>query len=122
MVIVIPGFIIAMLVLFFHACTWDKQIFAGIRKLINEKSQISKPIYNCPICMSPYYGIPIYYLISITPIIGNSISISDWNFIQFLQSILSIGVAAGFSVFSVIAIYIKDYCKSRTRKRDDECC
>ena len=57
---------------------------------------ISKPIYNCPICMTPWWGTLIYWLFF-------GLSIPDW--------LLTVGAASGISVISVILIYAKDYFK-----------
>ena len=87
------AFIIAMIVLFIHACSWQGLIFEGIKKLIKPEGHIYKPIYGCPICMTPYYGTIIYLLFF-------RLSFTDW--------LLTIGTAAGMSVISVILIDIKD--------------
>lgn len=86
--------IISLIILFLHATTWDGHIFAGIRKYIDEDSAISKPIYNCPICMTPWWGTLIYWIFYQN-------SIADW--------LLTVGAAAGFSVISVIMIIFKEY-------------
>jgi hypothetical protein len=88
--------VIALIIFFLHATTWDTHIFSGIRKLISEDSMISKPIYNCPICMTPWWGSLIYWLFF-------AHSFTDW--------LLTVGAAAGLSVISVILIYAKDYFK-----------
>jgi hypothetical protein len=47
------AFIIAMIVLFIHASSWDGMIFEGIKKIIKPEGHLYKPIYGCPICMTP---------------------------------------------------------------------
>ncbi len=86
--------IIALIILFLHATTWDGHIFNGIRKLIDEDKKISKPIYNCPICMTPWWGTLIYGL---------------FFHIGWLDWLLTIGAAAGISVIFVILIIAKEY-------------
>jgi hypothetical protein len=91
---VIPhAFIIAMIVLFIHACSWKGMIFEGVKKLIKPVGHIYKPIYGCPICMTPYYGTIIY-------LIFFKLSVLDW--------LLTIGAAAGIGVIAVLFIDIKD--------------
>lgn len=102
------AFAIAMMVFFGHATTWDGGIFAFIRNIIDEKSKISKPIYSCPICMTPWWGTLFYIII--------------WQWNGWREWIVVIGCASGINVFSVIFIYIKDYVKSRTRGEIDDCC
>jgi len=87
------AFIIAMIVLLIHACSWQGMIFEGVKKLIKPEGHIYKPIYGCPICMTPYYGTIMYLLFF-------RLSFVDW--------LLTIGTAAGMSVISVILIDIKD--------------
>ncbi len=92
--------IIALIIFFLHATTWDGHIFEGIRKLIDENSKISKPIYNCPICMTPWWGTVIYWLFF------------GWTFQDWL---LTVGAASGFSVISVVLIHAKDFFSSNTK-------
>ncbi len=93
---------IAMIILFLHATTWDGHIFEGIRKYIDEDKKISKPIYNCPICMTPWWGSLIYFLLM--PY-GDMATWQGWQ-----SYLLTIGAAGGMSVISVILIVIKDFC------------
>lgn len=88
--------IISLIVLFIHATTWEGQIFEGIKKLIKPEGMIYKPIYGCPICMTPYYGSAVYWLFF-------KVSLTDW--------LLTIGSAAGLSVLYVLLIDIRDYGK-----------
>lgn len=97
----IHALIISLIVLFIHACTWEGMIFAKIKKFIKPEGMLYKPIYGCPICMTPYWGTAIYWLF-----FNNSIQ--DW--------ILTIGAAAGLSVLYVLLIDIKDYIKDVTTK------
>lgn len=85
--------IIASIVLFIHACTWEGMIFEGVKKIIKPEGMLYKPIYGCPICMTPWWGSLIYWLF-----IG--ISIPNW--------ILIVGTASGFSVISVVLIDIRE--------------
>jgi len=94
---VINALIISLIVLFIHATTWDGHIFAGIKKLIKPEGKLYKPVYGCPICMTPYYGTAIYWLIY-------GFGIADWT--------VTVGAAAGFSVLWVLIIDIKDNSKS----------
>jgi hypothetical protein len=91
--------IIAMIVLFLHACSWRGMIFSGIKKIIEPKGHLYKPLYGCPICMTPWYGTIIYLLFF-------HISLAD--------GVLTVAAASGFNVLSVLLIDIKDaICKSK---------
>ncbi|RVT98318.1 hypothetical protein EOD41_16095 [Mucilaginibacter limnophilus] len=85
--------IIAMIVLFIHACSWRGMIFDGIKKIIEPKGHLYKPIYGCPICMTPYYGTIIYLL---------------FFKVSFADGLLTVAAASGLNVVSVLLIDIKD--------------
>ena len=87
------AFIIAMIVLFIHAVTWKGMILEDIKKFIKPEGYLYKPIYGCPICMSPYYGIIVYLLF--------------FN-VSFADGLLTVATACGLSVVSVLLIDIRD--------------
>src|SRR5688572_7238366 len=85
------AFIIAMIVLFLHATTWEGMIFDGIKNF-NIPGWIRKPLYSCPICMTPWWGTLLYWIFFHGSLCG-------W--------LLTVGAASGINVFSVIFLYIK---------------
>lgn len=93
--------IISMIVLFIHATTWDGHIFAWVKKVIKPEGKIYKPVYGCPICMTPWWGSLVFFLF-----IGG----------PFREWFLTIGCAAGFSVLNVLLIDIKDLIKDAANK------
>lgn len=101
--------IISFIILAGHSFTWDGQIFAGLKKLISPSKKISKPLYGCPICMTPWWG-TLFYIICFS---GLDQDLIEWFVV--------IATATGFSVIWVMLIYIKDYCKHRTPE-EDQCC
>lgn len=70
-------------------------IFNGIKNLVSPERWIYKPIYGCPICMTPWWGTLIYWLFF-------HHSWQDW--------LLTVGTASGFSVVSVVLLSIRDAC------------
>jgi hypothetical protein len=106
------AFIISMTIFFGHASTWDGQINSWVRKIINEDSKFSNPIYNCPICMTPWWGTLMYIVL--------------WGWGGWREWIATVGCASGISVFNVIFNYAKDYFISRTfnekKKEEGGCC
>ena len=51
------AFIISLIVLFVHACTWEGMIFHFVYTgLYNLPDKIKKPLFDCPICMCPWWG------------------------------------------------------------------
>jgi len=95
--------IIAMIVLFIHSITWDGMIFEKIKDWIKPEGFLYKPIYGCPICMTPWWGTLIYFLL----MNGNLATWQGWQ-----AYLLTIGAAAGFSVISIVMISIRDACLS----------
>lgn len=93
---IIQAFAISLIVLFWHATTWDGMINQWIKKVVPPKGMLYKPLYGCPICCCPYYGSALYWLIY-------GYSWQDW--------LITIGVASGFSVLWVLIIDIKDNLK-----------
>lgn len=114
--------IIALIIFAGHAMTWDGQIFSFVRKLIDENKSISKPIYSCPICMTPYYGTLIWFLF----FRNSAFDVSSEGMVQIYNGVqnwfLTIGAATGMGVIAVILIHVNDYCKSRTFKDKEKCC
>lgn len=100
------AFGIAMTVLFWHACTWKGMIFSGIKKVIKPEWYISKPIYGCPICCTPWWGSLIYWLF---------FSIGGWQ-----MWLLTVGIASGINVISVVFIDLKDAAITYKKKEDGE--
>lgn len=57
--------ILALCVYFIHACTWEGMIFYPVSsKLWNLTPWLKKPLFACPICMSPWYGSFLIWLFS----------------------------------------------------------
>lgn len=92
----VNSLIIALLVLFIHATTWEGHIFEGVKKIIPpDAGDFYKPIYGCPICMTPWWGSVIY-------LIFFPVDWRDWFIV--------VGSAAGMSVISVVLISIRKAC------------
>lgn len=90
--------IISLTVFALHASAWEGMIFGKIREYISPDSIVAKPLYNCPICMTPYYGSAIAIGLMLT----NTYSFSLYEFI------LTIGAATGFSTIFAIINMIED--------------
>lgn len=111
---------IALIILAGHSFTWDGQIFDGIKRLINPDWKISKPIYGCPICMTPWWGTIIWLIFFRVQTIVQDGNIYQTN-LGWMDWFLTIATATGISVIGVIMIDIRDYAVSRTRDKD-KCC
>jgi len=92
------GIIIALIILFIHGCTWTDMIFdrpaSWLRMRLPE--WITKMLFDCPACMSPYYGTLIIY-------IADRYKVGDFSF-QPVPVILTVLVAGGVNIFSIMAI------------------
>lgn len=93
--------IISLIVLFLHACTWDGMIFEKVKTLLKPEGMLYKPIYGCPICMTPWWGTLMYWVFF-------AVSLEDW--------LLTVGMASGLSVIWVVLIDFKDACIEYIKK------
>lgn len=84
-----------LIVMFLHATSWDGMIFEDIKKYIKPEGMLYKPIYGCPICMTPWWGTVIYWIFFHN-------SGVDW--------LLTIGAASGLSVIGVVFLAIRETC------------
>lgn len=96
---------ISLIVLFVHATSWDGMINDWIKNYIDPNSKLSNPVYDCPICMTPYYG---FILIIIMHIFG----VTMYSFIEYF---LILGIASGFSTIWAIISKIEE----NLRKNDE---
>jgi hypothetical protein len=60
--------LIAFAVLFIHTTTTEGHIFEDVANWLDTKlpDWIIKPLYGCPICMSPHWGLGILFLLYLT--------------------------------------------------------
>lgn len=59
------SFIIALAVYGYYSCFWEKAIFGKPAMWLKDRlpEYITKPLIACPICMVPWYGIPLYWFL-----------------------------------------------------------
>ncbi|MFN6944921.1 MAG: hypothetical protein ACK4ND_08215 [Cytophagaceae bacterium] len=58
-----PAFVIAFIVYFVKATTWKGMIFFGVKqKLEGLPEFFKKPLFSCPVCMTPWWGAAIYLI------------------------------------------------------------
>lgn len=54
---------ISLMVLFFHVCMKEGHIFEKIPQALHFiPEKLQKPLWGCPICMTPWYGSIIYWI------------------------------------------------------------
>ena len=95
---------IAFIILFLHACTWEGMIFEDIKKYIKPEGKLYKPIYGCPICMTPWWGTIIYWI---------------FFHVSFINWLLVVGTASGISVVFVVLLALRE-AAIVTKKLEDE--
>lgn len=95
---------ISLVVLFLHATTWDGMIFEDIKKVIKPEGMLYKPIYGCPICMTPWYGTIFYFLFY------------NFTLVDYVSSVLG---AAGFAVLWVVALTVRDMALTVSEKFEE---
>lgn len=104
-------FIIALSVLFIHVTFWEGMIFESIgKKLSALPHYIRKPVYDCPICMVPWWGSLLLYGGNIAKLweVQNA---TEWIFILF---------AAGG--INTVLIYIVESGKAVSKALNDSDC
>lgn len=85
------AFVIAFVVWFIHACTWEGMIFSGIaQRLWTLPTWLKKPLYDCPICMAPWWGMLILILQGNPPC---------------LNALIAVCIAGGINAVIVSFIY-----------------
>lgn len=56
--------IISLSVYFIHACFWPNMIFGRIAAWLEARipDKLTQPLFNCPICMTPWWGAGLYWI------------------------------------------------------------
>ncbi len=91
------AFIIAFIVYFIKATTWKGMIFYTLsEKLESWPEAIRKPFYECPVCMTPWWGIIIY-------LIGHYADMPEFSELTFKRVLFTVFTAAGInSIFLIL--------------------
>lgn len=65
-------FVISFIVFAIWYSMLDGEIFGGLRRLfVSLPDKLHNPVYDCPVCMVPWYGSAIYWL-------AYGVSVRDW--------------------------------------------
>lgn len=83
-------FIVTLIVWGVHVLFWDSMILGFISRWLMYRIPvfIIKPLYACPVCMTPYYGTIVY-------IIMWKFDVADWGLTLFASMGLS-GIIVSF--------------------------
>jgi len=95
------AFIIAFIVYFIKATTWKGMIFHRPKeKLIGLPSYIRKPFFECPVCMTPWWGMVVYLL-------AHYSGIEEFAELTFARLFFTVMVSSGIN--TVILLFNKVY-------------
>lgn len=76
--------IVSLIVIFIHLTFQEGEIFGSVGKRLARllPVKLHKPVFSCPICMTPWWGSLIIFVASITGIeVFQGIHFWDWLFI-----------------------------------------
>ena len=90
--------IISLSVFFIHASAWTGMINEWIREIINPEKFWSNPVYNCPICMTPWWGAVFLAIMHYTDITN----------LSFLEYAITLFCASGISTVLALINMIED--------------
>ncbi|KEO73789.1 hypothetical protein [Anditalea andensis] len=101
--------IIALIVYFIKASTWKGMIFYNQKeKLVWLPSYIKKPFFDCPVCMTPWWGIIVYLLAHFS-------GIAEFSVLTIARLIFTVMVSAGIN--TVILLLNKIYDQMHNLKK-----
>lgn len=87
--------IIAFIVQFLHACTWEGMIFNSLtERLWTLPNWIKMPLYGCPICMTPWWG--AFMLMAVVVATGYPMAMHD-----VIEGVFTLFAAAGINAVFV---------------------
>lgn len=105
------AFIIAFIVYFIKATTWKGMIFYEVtQKWEHWPEAIRKPLYECPVCMTPWWGVLIY-------LAGYYAGLPEFSELTFQRVIFTVFTAAGIN--TVFLIFNKIYDTLFTHDKGD---
>ena len=98
--------VISLTVLFIYKTFTEGMIFHFVYKWFKTwlYKPLWKPIFSCPICMTPYYGTVMYFILY-------NISVLDWIFTIF--------TAAGMNCVFVFLLEIAQNTNPKTSEEND---
>ena len=98
--------ITALFCLFLHACTWEGMILERVADVTyNWPAWIRKPLFDCPICMAPWWGIVVY-----------TIAVLSGHLQQLSTPMLVIALFAAGGLNVVLSSFISE---PETERHDD---
>lgn len=104
------AFIIAFIVYFIKATTWKGMIFYDIKeKLTNLPSYIRKPFFECPVCMTPWWGVVVY-------LVAHYSGLHEFHELTIARLIFTVLISSGIN--TVILIINKIYDKINQVEHD----
>jgi hypothetical protein len=103
------AFIIAFIVYFIKATTWKGMIFYRPKeKLKGLPSFIRKPVYECPICMTPWWGVVVY-------LAGYFSGLEEFGQLSFARVFFTVLVSSGINTVILLINKIYDQMGEETK-------
>lgn len=97
--------IIAFIVYFLRATTWKGMIFFPLaERAKNFPDYIKKPLYECPICMTPWWGVAIY-------LAGHYTELAEFNELSVQRLVFTVFTASGINTLFVLIHKIQTHLK-----------
>lgn len=99
------SFIIAFMVYFLKATTWKGMIFNKIKVKFNHwPGWIRKPLFQCPVCMTPWWGAVIY-------LIAFYAGLTEFSELSLVRIIYTLFTASGINAafLTIFKIYDKHF-------------
>ncbi len=96
------AFVIAFIVYFIKATTWKGMIFYEItQKWESWPEFVRKPLYECPVCMTPWWGVVIY-------LVGHYTKLPEFSELTIQRVIFTLFTAAGINTIFLVLNKIYD--------------
>jgi hypothetical protein len=108
--------ILALIIYFIKATTWEGHIWEKQGKALKEKlpEKLYKPIIGCPICMTPWWGTLLYLSFSYL------LDIQGFQDKRFQVIVITVFVAAGINTVILMFNQLYTYFNKREDLLDKE--
>jgi hypothetical protein len=102
--------IIALMVYFIKSTTWKGMIFHPLaERCKNWPEKLRKPIFECPICMTPWWGTIIY-------LVGHYLDLREFSVLSVGRIVFTVFVAAGINTIFLMVNKIYDTLSSMEKE------
>ena len=108
------AFIIAFIVYFLKATTWKGMIFHSFKERLETlPSLIRMPLFECPVCMTPWWGVAVY-------LAAHYAGINEFQELSVPRLIFAVLTASGINTVVLIINKIYDDLPHEKINKDKE--